>query len=108
MNDFSRAHAALSDAYEALDELEAGCCVPNRSPRMAALRATLDEAGNRLDDVSGETGRTVIDTLEDAGARIGSLQVACCAPARLPLYTRMLGDLTTVQRSITGAFDLEH
>lgn len=108
MIDMPRVQKALDDAYEALDELEAGCCVPDRSPRMAALRATLDDAAMQLAEASPETGRGIIATLEDAGGKIGSLQVACCAPARLPLYTRMLTDLTTAQRSVTSAFDLEH
>jgi hypothetical protein len=106
--DSPRVQAALADAYTALDELEANCCVPNRSPRMAALRATLDRAGGALGEVSAATGRDLISILEDAGSQIGSLQVACCAPARLPLYTRMLSDLTTVQRKVTSSFDLDH
>jgi hypothetical protein len=108
MPDFTRVRAMLDDAYEALAELEAGCCVPTRSPRMAALRATLDQVGAGVDDVSADTARSVIDALEDAGGQIGSLQVACCAPARLPLYTRMLKDLTTAQRTITSGLNLEH
>lgn len=108
MVDMNRAEQALRDAHEALDELEAGCCVPGRSPRMAALRSTLVDAQTRLGTVSERTGAEVITVLEDAGAQIGSLQVSCCAPSRLPLYARMLEDLTKTQRTITGAFALEH
>ena len=75
---------------------------------MAALRATLDSAGEALGQATVDTGRDVVSTLENAGSQIGSLQVACCAPARLPLYTQMLGDLSTVQRTVTASFDLDH
>lgn len=108
MADMTRAENALNDAFEALDELEAGCCVPNRSPRMAALRSTLKEAEGRIATLTSHEGRDVIEILEDAGGQIGALQVACCAPSRLPLYTRMLGDLTTTQRTVTTRFDLDH
>jgi hypothetical protein len=108
MTDLSRARTALRDAHEALDVLEAGCCVPTRSPRMADLRETLNRAEAELEAAQHETGPAVIATLEHAGAQIGSLQVACCAPARLPLYTRILADLTTAQRTVTAGFDLDH
>ena len=109
MVDMSRAHEALQDARQALDELEAGCCVPGRSPRMARLRATIDEAATHLDTaIDEEEGSGFIASLEDAGGQIGTLQVTCCAPSRLPLYARMLDDLTMAQRTVTSRLDLEH
>ncbi len=41
--------------------------------------------------------------MEDVGAEIGRLQVACCAPNRLPLYARILENLTTAQRAVNQA-----
>ncbi|MCP3972876.1 MAG: hypothetical protein GY720_00115 [bacterium] len=101
---------AVGKAEVALAELDANCCVPGRSPRMAKLSHTLSEvrAGIRgLDeDASGSTA--TLAHLEDAGAQIGSLQIGCCAPSRLPLYTEMLKELTGVQRTITRNLDLAH
>ncbi len=75
---------------------------------MARLRATLDEAEGHLGSARDGDGSSVIATLEDAGAQIGSLQVTCCAPSRLPLYARMLEDLTSAQRTVTSRLELDH
>lgn len=101
-----RAFQALDDAEEALAELDAGCCVPGRSPRMKALAATLRQARATLEDATAGTtdGEDAIPVLEEAGAQIGRLQITCCAPSRLPLYTRMLADLSKAQRTV-GSMD---
>jgi len=107
---FDRALAAIDKAEVALEELEANCCVPGRSPRMARLGDTLSSvrAGIRELDEDGDSGDDAIAGLEDAGAQIGSLQIGCCAPARLPLYTEMLKQLTGAQRTITRGLDRGH
>lgn len=75
---------------------------------MADLRATIDEAASNLDTVTEDHGSKLIANLESAGGQIGTLQVTCCAPSRLPLYARMLDDLTKVQRTVTSRLELEH
>ena len=96
--DLTIALEALADSERALDQLEATCCVPDRSPSMEALAATLARARASLTDA--EESATVTAHLEDAGAQVGRLQVGCCAPSRLPLYARILENLTTAQRSL--------
>lgn len=106
------AWTALGDCDTALVELEANCCVPRRSPSMAALATTLAKARIGLADIENgdhdQAVETTIATLEDAGAQIGLLQVGCCAPSRLPLYHTMLDGLTTTQRSIKRLVKAPH
>jgi len=103
------AHAALTPAFDALDDceaalskLDAGCCEPGRSPRMRALLHTLTEARAgllRMDDDPAAADVALVH-LEDAGAQVGRLQVGCCTPDRLPLYAGLLEGLTTVQLTL--------
>jgi hypothetical protein len=104
------AFTALDAADAAVAELHEGCCQPLRSPRIEALAATLARARAGLAAI-GEDGQHaigVIDVLEDAGAQLGHLQVACCTPARMKLYADTLASLSRVQRSLTREFDLDH
>ncbi len=77
---------------------------------MDNLEDTLRQAHVALAKLDGEPGsaKRVIEILEDAGGQLGYLQVACCSPARIRLYTEALGRLGTVQRLITRTHDLEH
>ena len=104
------ANAALDDCGVALEKLDALCCEPGRSPRIAALAATVAQARSRLQGVDGsvEVADEVLGHLEDAGGQTGVLQVGCCAPNRLPLYSRVLENLTTAQRSINAAVGRDH
>ena len=107
---YENALEAVGKAEVALAELDANCCVPGRSPRMAKLSDTLSEVragiGGLEEDPSGSTD--TLAHLEDAGAQIGSLQIGCCAPSRLPLYAEMLKELTGAQRTIKRTLDLAH
>lgn len=107
---FKAGFAALDVADEAVRELHEGCCEPLRSPRMEQLATTIDQARSRLAGLEDDPveARAIIDVLADAGSQLGHLQVACCAPARMPLYTSTLGELFKVQRLLTGAFRLDH
>lgn len=102
--------AELDKALGAARDLHAGCCQPLRSPRMERLQTTLTSARDRVAELgqSPDAARSVIARIEDAGAQLGSLQVACCAPARIPLYAAALESLGRAQRLITRAYDLEH
>lgn len=101
---------ALDSCQTALDRLDAMCCEPGRSPRMKELGETLARARDglvRFGDDSTESN-TVLARLEDAGAQVGRLQVGCCAPNRLPLYTTFLEGLTTAQLSVNRELGLGH
>lgn len=69
---------------------------------MAALRTKLDGVRELLPaaPTDAPSGDAALSALEQAGAMIGALQVGCCAPDRLPLYTRMLDQLTEIQIGI--------
>ncbi|MDH3540042.1 MAG: hypothetical protein OEP52_08615 [Acidimicrobiia bacterium] len=107
---FDRALVAIDKAGVALEELDANCCVPGRSPRMAQLADTLSAARVRIQGLDLDPGSAAdaIAQLEEAGAQIGSLQIGCCAPSRLPLYADMLRELTGAQRTIKRTLDLAH
>lgn len=94
---FAPALAALDAAGSILERLEAGCCIPEqRSPRMQALAGTIDGVRSAL----GDRVDLAPALLEDAGAQVGSLQIACCAPKRIPLYAEMLQRLTEARMAV--------
>lgn len=107
---FAPAFDALAAADEAVRELHEGCCQPLRSPRMEHLARTIDAARDRLGQIGDDPkiALQVVDILHDAGAQLGYLQVACCAPARMKLYATTLESLSKTQRLIKRTFDLEH
>ncbi len=94
---------ALDACNGALGVLDANCCEPGRSPRMAELGEALTEARVKLRAVTihPETaGPAAIAALEEAGAQVGRLQVTCCAPDRLHLYAEILENLTKAQTTV--------
>jgi hypothetical protein len=101
---------ALRRAEALVAELHEGCCQPLRSPRMEKLASTVREAQAALAGLSHDPDRApdVVAMLEDAGSQLGYLQVACCTPARLELYTEALNCLARTQRLITRSLDLDH
>ena len=73
---------------------------------MAKLGNTLTEARIKLRaaTIDQESGAAAaIETLEEAGAQVGHLQVTCCAPSRMPLYAEILENLTVAQRTVKKA-----
>jgi hypothetical protein len=111
-NPLIAARNAIDDCEVALEDLEARCCRPERSPRMKALAETIAAVRSGLEDVGNGDHHGAVDAtithIEDAGAQIGWLQVGCCAPNRLPLYHTLLEGLTTTQRSIKKAAGAGH
>lgn len=107
---FASGLVELEQAEEVVRELHAGCCQPLRSPRMEALSDTLRRARRALGELDGDTDAAseVIAILEEAGAQLGFLQVACCSPARIGLYTNALDRLGKTQRLITRTLGLDH
>jgi hypothetical protein len=99
---FAAAFEALDDADAALRKLDLQCCEPGRSPRMKALGETLAAARAGVDAAQddGDAIDVTIGHLEDAGAQLGHLQIGCCTEKRMPLYARMLEDLTTIQLNL--------
>lgn len=77
---------------------------------MEHLQRTIDAARSQLGQIGDDAKAAlqVVDILHDAGAQLGYLQVACCAPARMKLYATTLESLSKTQRLITRTFDLEH
>lgn len=104
------AGAALDDCDAALERLDALCCDPGRSTRIAALTATVAQARSGLMAIDGSArvADLVLEQLEDAGGQTGALQVGCCAPNRLPLYARVLENLAAVQHSINASVGRGH
>ena len=100
----------MERARAALDELDSRCCEPGRSPRMADLARTLDNIDSAIERTVTESAdaEAIIAELEAAGAQIGSLQVGCCAPDRLPLYAEILQQLTEVQLAINRSLGRGH
>src|SRR5690606_41728907 len=96
------AYAALDAADDAVREFHEGCCQPLRSPRMETLAGTLQVARDRLEALADADSATAVrDALEDAGAQLGVLQVARCAPDRTPLYTETQDNLAKTQRLVS-------
>jgi len=91
-------------------KLDDMCCAPRRSPQMAQLKETLSEARRLVDTVDGNEAQAAatVQVIEGAGAQIGSLQVTCCAPPRMPLYDELLHNLMRVQRAVKQRAKLEH
>lgn len=94
--------ATLDDCDAVLVRLDKMCCDPNRSPQMARLAETLEATRSHLGD-GLEQSDAALSALEDAGGRLGRLQVGCCAPARMPLYASMLEGFTEIQRAVNAA-----
>jgi hypothetical protein len=77
---------------------------------MEALSATLQTAHAALSELERDPAGAVhvVTLLEDAGAQLGYLQVACCTPARTKLYSESLRCLGRTQRLIKRSLDIEH
>lgn len=84
------------------------CCDPDRSPRMAAIEESLVAIGGDLDSNDAESLNEAVRRLRDVGGAIGSLQVDCCAPARMPLYAETLTHLNTIQLGISKELGRAH
>lgn len=101
------AFAALDTCNGVLGELDARCCNPSsRSQRFAEAAQALNEARVKLRaaTVAPETaGPTAVAALEDAGAKVGLLQVGCCAVDRMPLYAEILENLVTARLTLRRA-----
>lgn len=100
--------AILDAADRTLAKLARACCDPGRSPQMERLAATLDEARRGLHESAADGGAALFAALTDAGAQIGVLQVMCCTETRLPLYHRLLDQLTAVQLAVAATSDPRH
>ena len=104
------AFEALGVCDDAVLRLHKMCCEPNRSPQMVEIEESLATIRAQLELIRER--KIGIDTLgsalEDTGARIGRLQVGCCAPARMPLYAEALRGLTDIQLALSRASGTAH
>jgi len=102
------AHSALADCEQVVDRLHKMCCDPERSPRMAAMEATLLTVRRDLEAGDPRSLDRALERLADIGADLGRLQVGCCAPARMPLYAEALGHLNTIQLDMAKELGTAH
>ncbi|HIE21446.1 MAG TPA: hypothetical protein EYP73_02460 [Acidimicrobiia bacterium] len=104
------AFTALEAAESSMHELHEGCCSSKRAPCIAELGDTLEETRQSLERLEADhgLGDVIITTLEDVGGQLGRLQVTCCTPKRVPLYARLLEDLTKVQLTVKRALKKGH
>ncbi len=108
--ELTTARIALTDAATALEALQARCCDPGRSPQMEAIEEALGDVRRNLESAMRreEPADRLLTRLEEVGAQIGSLQIGCCAPNRLPLYAEMLEKLTHIQLAVNRSLDRGH
>lgn len=106
---------SLADARSVLDECEAVvgrlhkmCCEPDRSPRMRAIEDSLAIVRREIDSGEPKSLERALGRLEDVGAALGSLQVGCCAPVRMPLYAEALEHLNRVQLALSEGLGKSH
>jgi hypothetical protein len=107
---FQEAGDILAKCDVSMDELEAKCCAPRRSPQMEELRRTLAQIRVQLARAheSWLASEATVEVLAEAGEQIGRLQVTCCAPSRMPLYEGLLNHLMQVQRIVKRHAKLAH
>ena len=100
----------IDDAEDTLSRLERMCCAPDRSPQMAAIGDSLTSIRSAVSALDGseDAVTTLIARLESTGSQIGTLQVGCCAPARMPLYSKLLTSLTEIQRAAKAQIGQGH
>ena len=100
----------LDDAKRTLTKLEKLCCRPERSPAMQTIADDLAVADSLFASFAGDErgADEIVTRLEKAGARIGELQVGCCAPARMPLYGDLLTSLMALQRTANARVGRGH
>ncbi|HUG32889.1 MAG TPA: hypothetical protein VMM14_08350 [Acidimicrobiia bacterium] len=106
---------SLADARSVLDEcaavvgrLHKMCCEPDRSPRMRAIEDSLMAARREIASGDPELLDRALGRLEGVGASLGSLQVGCCAPVRMPLYAEALEHLNRIQLAVSAGLGRSH
>ena len=104
------AHAAVDACDMMATELDKQCCDPGRSPQMIRLAGTLRLIRSSLGKIDDNPAAAdaAIGQIVNAGAQIGRLQVSCCTPARMKLYSRILKELTTAQLAVSAAMGPGH
>lgn len=77
---------------------------------MKALAKSLASSRDAVEGIGDDAAAAsaAIAGLEGLGAAIGRLQVGCCTEKRMPLYARMLEDLTDAQLAISRAVGQGH
>jgi hypothetical protein len=101
---------ALDQCDRVVDRLHKMCCEPDRSPRMLTIKESISSARADIENATADSdavGRSLA-TLEMVGGQLGSLQVGCCAPARMPLYADALRQLTEVQLNVSKSVGQGH
>ena len=104
------AHAAVDACDLMATKLDKQCCDPGRSPQMNRLAETLRLIRSSLGEIVDNpfSADAAIRQIENAGAQIGRLQVSCCTPTRMKLYSGILKELTTAHLAITAGTGTGH
>lgn len=91
-------------------KLQKLCCDETRSPAMTDLGTALDDARDAFESAQGESAKVdeAIATMSEAASQLAILQVACCAPVRMPLYETILRDLNSAQIALNRSIDKGH
>lgn len=103
-----QARTELAECAKVVARLHKMCCDPERSPRLTAIEESLSAIGLDIDDARPAALQRAINGLEDVGSRVGSLQVACCAPPRMPLYAAALRHLNVARNEIAAELGVGH
>jgi hypothetical protein len=75
---------------------------------MAAIEEALIDVRLDLDSEDHGSLDRALRGAEDVGAAIGRLQVGCCAPLRMPLYTEALTFLNAIQLGVSKELGRGH
>ncbi len=102
------ATAELSECERLVQRLHKMCCDPKRSPRLMAVEESMSAVRSQLSDGSQAALLRAMDDLDAIGSQIGSLQVACCAPPRMPLYAETLRRLNLIRNDVASQLGLGH
>ena len=97
----NQARDELNRSGETLDMIAGSCCMPDRSTRMRAARASLERSITTLE--GKEDFVEVQDALATFGGHIGQMYVTCCTPTREVLYRKLLGQLNRSHELLSQA-----
>lgn len=108
-HELHQAQAQLAETEHLVERLHKLCCEPDRSPRMQSILRDIAGVREHLTEFEGEQAAPeVIAALEEIGAQVGRLQVACCTEARMPLYAETLNNLAATQVHVSRSIGRGH
>lgn len=93
-----------------IKELEASCCMSQRSAHMQRAYQGFEEAAHILEhaEQQHETARRIIEKVGALGERIGYLYATCCTPIREPHYQSIFKQLNIVHSNMWAILGHSH